>query len=249
LKAISMNSTNAPVQTTLRIPGGWSHPRELLQRLPAGFRLTAESLVLPDGTEIEFVPIAPDDQFAEIFKSSCRRPATPEELAIVARYTANIALTGPGGSREAALTMMQAGAAIVRAGGAGVFIDNSALAHGGGAWVEMADDGSADALSFAFVSLFHSEREIATMGMHVLGFPDLVMHRADGDAEALVEVIRYIAAGNKPIGDGHILADDRAQPRFRVAATAADDRTASGPMHNPFGRFRLTSFKELAENN
>ncbi|MGH7138532.1 MAG: hypothetical protein ACREHD_22515, partial [Pirellulales bacterium] len=197
------------MKTTLRIPGGWSHPRELLQRLPEGFRLSAESLLLPDGAEIDFVPIAPDAQFAEIFKTSCRRPATDEELAIVGRYTANIALTGPGGSLEAALTMMQAGAAIVRAGGAGVFIDNSAAAHGGGAWIEMAEDGSADALSFAFVSLFHLEGEIGTLGMHVLGFPDLVMRRADGDAEALVEVIRYVTEGNKPIGDGHVLADKR----------------------------------------
>lgn len=244
-----MTSTSAPVQTTLRIPGAWSHPRELLKRMPAGFRLLPESLVLPDGGEIEFVPIEPDKQFADIFKSSCRRPATDEELAIVGRYTANIALTGPGGSLEAARTMMQAGAAIVQAGGAGVFIDNSALAHGGGAWIEMADDGSADALSCAFVSLFHIEGEIGTLGMHVLGFPDLVMRYAEGDAETLIEVIRYVTAGAKPIGDGHILADDRGLPRFRVAATTADERTAGGPMHNPFGRLRMTSMKELAENN
>jgi hypothetical protein len=244
-----MQSTNASVQTTLRIPGDWSHPRELLERLPAGFKLTAESLVLPDGNAIEFVPISPDQQFAEIFKSSCRRPAMDEELAIVGRYTANIALTGPGGSMDAARTMMQAGASIVRAGGAGVFIDNSALAHGGGAWIEMADDGSSDALSCAFVSIFGGEGELGTMGMHVLGFPDLVMRRADGDAESIVEVIRYVAAGKKPIGDEHVLADVRGLPRFRVATTSGDERTAGSPMHNPFGRLRLTSLKEIAESN
>ena len=43
---------------------------------------------------------------------------------------------------EAARTMMQAGAALLRAGGAGVFIDNSALAHGGQQWLEMTEDGS-----------------------------------------------------------------------------------------------------------
>ncbi|HVA49204.1 MAG TPA: hypothetical protein VNH11_22765 [Pirellulales bacterium] len=244
-----MASTNDSVQTTLRIPGAWSHPRELLARLPAGFKLTAESLVLPDGSAIEFVPISPDEQFAEIFKSSCRRPATDEELAIVSRYTANIALSGPGGSLDAARTMMQAGASIIRAGGAGVFIDNSGLAHGGGDWIAMADDGSADALSFAFVSIVRGEREIGTMGMHVLGFPDLVMRRAAGDAEAIVDVIRYVAAGEKPIGDGHVLADGRGMPRFRVATTSGDELTARSPMDNPLGRLRLTSVKEIVENN
>jgi hypothetical protein len=244
-----MTSPDASVRTTLRIPGAWSHPGELLDRMPAGFRLSPESLVLPDGAEIEFIPMPPDEQFAKIFASSCRRPATDEELAIVGRYTVNIGLSGPGGSREAARAMLQAGAAIVRAGGAGVFIDNSALAHGGGHWIEMADDGGADAVSYAFVSLVNGERELWTMGMHVLGFPDLVMRRSDGDIETLIEVIRYVSAGDKSIGDGHLLADDRGSLRFRVATMPADERTAGSPMHNPFGRLRLTSMNEIAEEN
>jgi hypothetical protein len=244
-----MTHTNVSVKTTLRIPGGWSHPRELLERMPDGFLLKPESLVLPDGSEIEMTPIPPDEQFADIFKASCRRPATAEELATVGRYTVNIALTGPGGSMDAARAMMQAGASIVRAGGAGVFIDNSALAHGGDAWIEMADDDSSDALSFAFVSIFDSEREISTLGMHVLGFPDFVMRRADGDAETIIEVIRYVAAGDKPVDDGHVLADDRGAPRFRVDRTSDDERTFASSMDNPFGRLRLTSVKEIAESN
>jgi hypothetical protein len=152
-----MNETDNVVRTTLRIPGNWSHPGELIERMPDGFRLSPEALILPDGTEIEFTPKPPDDQFAEIFKSSCRQPATNDELAIVNGYTVNVVLTGPGGSLEAAATMMQAGAVIVRAGGAGVFIDNSAVAHGGGHWIEMAEDGGPDALSFAFAGIVRGQ--------------------------------------------------------------------------------------------
>lgn len=244
-----MTSANATVQTTLRIPIGWSHPQELLDRMPAGFVLKPESLTLPDGTEIEMTPLPPDEEFAAIFQASCRRPATPDELATVRRYTANITLTGPGGSLDAARTMMRAGASIVQAGGAGVFIDNSALAHGGGAWIEMAEDGSPDALSFAFVSIFHGERELSTLGMHLLGFPDLIMRRTEGDADTIIEVIRYVAAGEKPVRDGHILADDRGRPRFSVTATAIEKQTLASPMENPFGRLRLTSVQEIAESN
>ncbi|HEV8004175.1 MAG TPA: hypothetical protein VGP63_30200 [Planctomycetaceae bacterium] len=134
-----MNQAIHSPTITLRIPGDWSHPGELLQRLPPGVGLTPDVLSLPNGAKIDFVPMAPDDEFARIFESSCRRPATDDELAVVARYTVNVGLTGPGGSLESALTMMQAGAAIVRAGGAGVFIDNSALAHGGHDWIEMTE--------------------------------------------------------------------------------------------------------------
>lgn len=112
-----MTDTNQRLAVTLRVPGDWAHPGEMLERLPEGFRLTPDHLILPDGTKIEFVPMAPDRVFPGIFQSSCRRPASSDELAVVARYTVNVGLTGPGGSLESALTMMQAGAAIVRAGG------------------------------------------------------------------------------------------------------------------------------------
>ena len=63
----------------------------------------------------------------------------------------------------------------------------------------------------------------------------------------IVEVIRYLAAGDKPVGDGHIIAD-LSGPRFR---TVAQDSPADppGPMHNPFGRLRLVSLRDIAETN
>ena len=178
-----MNQEDPLVRTTLRIPGNWSHPGELVERLPAGFRLTPEALLLPDHTEIEFTPMPPDDQFADIFRSSCRQPAADDELEIVDSYTVNVVLTGPGGSLTAALTTLRAGAAIVRAGGAGVFIDNSGVAHGGRRWIEMAEDGGPDAVSFAFVGIVRGRQEVWTVGMHVMGLPDIVMRRSDAGAD------------------------------------------------------------------
>lgn len=245
-----MNQTNAAITTTLRIPGDWSDPGKLLERIPAGYRLTPEALILPDKTEIEFTPMPPDDQFAHIFESACRRPATAAELQVVKRYTVNVGLTGPGGSMDAARTMLQAGAAIARAGGAGVFIDNSAVAHGGEHWIEMAEDGGPDALSFAFIGIVRGRDEVWTMGMQVPGFPDIVMRRRDLDAhgEAIVELIRYVFSSDKPIGDGHLLGDE-AGPRFKAEATSAEEFDSRSPMHNPFGRLRLVSIRDIAERN
>ena len=245
-----MNKPDPAPRITLRIPGDWAHPGELLDRLPDDFRLTPEALVLPNGTEIEFTPMPPDEQFPQIFQSACRRPPTDDELAIVARYTVNVGLSGPGGSPESALAMMRAGAAIVQAGGAGVFIDNSALAHAGNEWVEMAEDGGPDALSFAFTAIIQGRQEVYTMGMQTMGFPDIVMRRADADEheEAIIEIIRYICGSDKPIGVGHILADEQG-PRFRVMETTPDEFDADSPMHNPFGRLKIVSWKEIAEGN
>jgi hypothetical protein len=245
-----MNEPTAPITVALRIPGQWANPRELIERLPDGYRLTAESLILPDTTRIEFGALDADQQFAQFFRSSCRQPAAEDELAIVDRYTVNVTLSGPGGSMQAARTMMQAGAAIVRAGGAGVFIDNSALAHGGHRWLEMTEDGGPDALSFAFVAIVRGRADVWTMGMHVLGLRDVVMKRADVEAGGfdIIEVIRYLAREEKPIDDGHVLADLNG-PRFRAVAQGDAVGPAGSPMHNPFGRLRLVSLQDIAETN
>jgi hypothetical protein len=114
----------------------------------------------------------------------------------------------------------------------------------------MTEDGSSDALGYAFVGIVGGDRDVWTMGMHVLGFPDLIMSRdeCDEDAETLIEIIRYIGSGEKPFEDGHIIVDETG-PRFQAAAAPGDPRFVGGPMENPFGRLRLSSFREIAEGN
>jgi hypothetical protein len=192
--------------------------------------------------------MAADDQFAQIFRSSCRQPASEDELATVDSYTVNVLLSGPGGSMQEARTMMRAAAAMVRAGGAGVFIDNSGLAHGGRHWLEMTDDGSPDALSFAFVAIVSGKADVWTMGMHVLGLPDVMMKRVDADGFDIIEVIRYLCRGDKPIEDGHVLADLDG-PRFQAFRQDSPEDLAGSPMHNPFGRLKLVSMRDIAETN
>jgi hypothetical protein len=243
--------SQASPSITLRIPGDWSHPRELVERLPSGYRLTPDALNLPSGEQIEFIPLQPDNEFAGIFASSCRRPPSDDELEVVARYTVNVALSGAGGSLESAATMMQAGAAIVRAGGAGVFIDNCALAYGGHDWLDLADDGGPEAISFAFASIIRGSEEVYTMGMQVMGFPNLRMRSREIDerAETVVEIVRYICCGGRPIDIGDVFADDQGQPRFHVVARTDDAFEAGSPMHNPFGILKIVSAKSVAEGN
>jgi len=245
-----MNEPPAPITIALRIPGKWAHPRELVQRLPAGCRVTGEALILPDQTQVDLGTARADDHFAEIFRSSCRQPPTAAEQATVDSYQVNVFLSGPGGSLQAARTMMQAAAVLVRAGGAGVFIDNSVLAHGGANWLEMTEDGSPDALSFAFVSMVRGKTDVWTIGMHVLGLRDVVMKRADIEVEGfdIIEMIRYLSRGEKPINDGHIIADLNG-PRFQAFTQDSAQGPVGSPTHNPFGRLKLVSMRDIAETN
>jgi hypothetical protein len=244
-----MNKTAPSIIVDLRIPGRWSDPRDLVQRLPNSCRMTPQMLTLPDGARIDLGFSPPDDQFPGIFRSSCRRPPTEKELATADGYTVNVTLSGSGGSMESARTVMKAAAAMVRAGGAGVFIDNSLLAHGGELWLEMTEDGGIDALSFAFVSIVRGNTDIWTLGMHVLGLRDIVLKRADVEnGFDIVELIRYMVRGDKTVGDGHILVDMNG-PWFSCCAEDGDPRMAGTPMHNPFGRLRLAKLQHISSQN
>lgn len=205
---------------------------------------------MPDGMQIEFVPMPADGQFAKIFRSSCRRPPEADELAEVDRYAVNVGLIGPGGSFDSARKMMQAGAAIVRAGGAGVFVDNSALAHGGADWIAMTEDGSPDAISFAFVSIVGGRQETCTLGMHAMGLPDLAFRSSeiDEEGESVIAILRYLCERGPLVDVGHAIADERSL-RFQVVARTCDDFDEESPMHNPFGRLKIVSVEGLAAEN
>jgi hypothetical protein len=114
----------------------------------------------------------------------------------------------------------------------------------------MTDDGGPDALSFAFVAIVRGKLEVWTMGMHVLGLRDIVMKREDVEQGGfdIVEVIRYVARNEKPIDDGHIIADLDG-PRFQVSLQESTKQHAGSPMHNPFGRLKLVSMRDIAERN
>ena len=88
------------------------------------------------------------------------------------------------------------------------------------------------------------------MGMHVLGLRDVVMKRADADADGfdIIEVIRYLSRGEKPIDGGHLLADLNG-PRFQAFTQDSPADVAGSPMHNPFGRLKLVSTRDIAESN
>jgi hypothetical protein len=236
---ISNEKTSPSVFVDLRIPGMWSRPEDLIERLPDSYRVIQQKLILPDGSQIPIGFPPADKQFPGIFHSVCRQPPTKKERAIVDGYTINVTLSGCGGSMEAAHRIMQAAATIIKAGGAGVFIDNSMLAHGGEHWLEMTEDGGFDALSFAFVGIIRTNTDIWTAGMHVLGLRDIVVKRTDiMEDYDVVELIRSMVRKDRRIENGHSVAGVDGTC-YSCRAEEGELRRISIPMRNPFGRLRL----------
>ncbi|MHC4140881.1 MAG: hypothetical protein ACYSUF_03025, partial [Planctomycetota bacterium] len=122
--------------------------------LPQGHRYAGGRLYLPGGDDVEVIPLPPDDEFPRVFAGACRRLPSRRDRRTIESYGVNVCLAGPGGSLEAAIRMLRAGAAVVRAGGAGVFVDNSGRAHPSRDWIDLADAPDDSDAYQAFVSLF-----------------------------------------------------------------------------------------------
>lgn len=71
-------------------------------------------------------------------------------------------------------------------------------------------------LSFAFAGIVRGKLDVRTMGMHVLGLHDLVVNRTAADGLDIIEVICYLARGERPLGAGHVPVAAILTPPARV---------------------------------
>ena len=233
----------AEIEVNLRIPGTWSKPAEFFEQLPRGCRCTEEGLILADGSEFELHVLPADEEFPRIFAGSCAKLPTETEREQIENYKVNICLTGPGGSIEAAKRLMAGAAAVLAAGGAGVFVDNSGIAHGATDWLTLhnsADDGG---VYWAFVMAVRSEEEVYSMGMHVLGFRDAIIPSTGNeeyDSRTLHSFLGYTAFSGAKIADGEFVGDV-VLPSFQVHEQPDDRVEAGAAMFNPYGRWRLVA--------
>jgi hypothetical protein len=228
-------------EVTLRIPGAWSRPEEFYEGLPRGCRCTEQGLVLHDGTEFELNILPADGQFPEIFAGACPKLPTGTERELIENYKVNICLTSRGGSIAAAKRLMAGAAAVLTAGGAGVFVDNSGIAHGASDWMTLHDSADEGGVYWAFVTAVRSEEVVYSMGMHILGLRDATIPstgNAEYDSRTLHSFLGYSAFSGATMRDGEVVGD-AVLPTFHVNAQADDRCERDAPMFNPYGRWRL----------
>lgn len=257
------SATNSPLDSdspvdndtfvTVRIPADWQSPAEMLERMADGCTLTPDRFISADGTECDLDLRDADEDFARIFAMSCRREPTDEEKRRIENYRVQVCLTARCGSKSSAYRLLRAISHWLDAGGQGVFVDNSGVAFGRQGWRHVFDQIdeqqlNVDAMTFALVGLCRGE-VARTVGMQILGCPDveLLTRELAADGSELIEMMQYVAQHHQQIDHGDAVGDEQSA-RFRV--TRVDDsQPPSHPMHNPNGRIKLTSWKDISESN
>jgi len=230
-------------EVTLRIPGGWTNPEDFFENLPPGCRCTKNGLLLLDGmVELQMRAMPADDEFPRIFAGGCPKSPTDGECEAIGNYKVNVCLTGPGGSIPAAKQLMAGAAAVLAAGGVGVFVDNSGIAHGATDWMSLYEGADTGGVYWAFVLAARSaDDEVYSVGMHILGLRDAIVPATGNyeyDARTLHSFLGYTAFSGATVAEGEIVGDV-VLPTFRVHSQAEDRFPSDAPMFNPYGRWRL----------
>ena len=220
-----------------------SESRIWQQGLPGGFQVDGQRLRTPDGRFVLLQTLPADRDFPNVFRMACRRrPLKSQQNRGLDGYAMNAAVVGPAGSLVAAQFMLEASASLIRAGGVGVFIDNSVLAHSGPDWLELAENRHDPAAVFyAFVSVAKLHREILSHGMHVFGQRDAIVSR-DDDLQSLEDFLRMSCSNQPELGDGETFcgsAGEAIQPACGVRSNRfsptirSTTRTVDGGCNRP----------------
>jgi hypothetical protein len=245
-----MTSTGTPITIILGIPGPWASAQELesaLSRAQTGYTLQDGLLIGASGEhaqacQLELVEHDPDLRRA--FELANRLSLTPADLEQIGAHRHTAYLIGRGGALDAAREMMQAGAALLQAGGYGVKVETAGVAHSARDWLMQAERSATHvgALYIAYVALVGSRGQYYSCGMHNLGCCDAIVSGLDaaqagqllrGFLMSLIHEAPLLISGQTRVSDG-------AGGQYRLTHEACSTFTPDEPFYNPFGLWRLT---------
>ena len=159
-------------------------------------------------------------------------------------------LIAPGGSREAADAMMRAGAALIDAGGLGVKVDSTGIAHAPAYWIDMCEQLDQVTAHRALV-VYVAGNDVYSCGMHNFGLPEAITS-ADNKTEAadmLRFFTRYLLENAPKLADGHTFSVSEGKQVYRVEQAPAIDYGPGSLFNNPYGAWRLSPVAQEKKGN
>lgn len=245
--------SNTP-EVVLCIPGPWDSSSALAEEIAAsGTGYILEDKVLRDtetGFACELVLQRADPDLATDFAKAGPHWAATEAMADIDLHATVAYLVGPGGSRAAADAMMRAGAAIIDAGGMGVKVDSSGIAHAPAYWTDMCDQLDQLTAHRALV-VYVAGADVYSCGMHNFGLPEAITSAADKTqaADMLRFFTRYLLEHAPQLADGHTFSVSEGKQVYRVEQVPAIDYGPGSLFNNPYGAWRLSPVEAEKKGN
>ena len=232
-------------QMVLCVPGPWRNRTELVERIvrDSDGYLFAGRVLLNMGTHFscELAHENPDPRMPRAFSAAGPHWRDTSEMEALASHASVVYLIGEGGSRESAENLMKCGAALLKAGGLGVKVESTGLAHKPNDWIEFCDGLPFFAAHRALV-VYLAGSEVNSCGMHNLGLRDAIAH-CGSDPAAAVELVRtftrYLFAETPSIRSGQTFSVASDAPVYRIEDHPGWDYGTDSLFTNPYGAWRL----------
>jgi hypothetical protein len=241
-----MGEGQAHPEVVICIPGDWQNQQELLGsivRKSEGYVFAGRTLrEMKTGHAFELQFEGPDPRMLEAFRSAGWHWRDTDEMARIAGHSSVVYIIGHGGSRDNAEALIAAAAGVIKAGGLGVKIETSGLAHAPAVWLELAKQPIfANSVFRAFVVCVTGD-EVYSCGMHNLGLREAIVDAADADDPLhLVNTFAHYMVSESPvIKDGQTFRVAEGAPRYRIREDEGVRYDSKQSLYtNPYGAWRL----------
>jgi hypothetical protein len=241
-----MRHSVPPPQLVLCIPGPWADRQAFVAQLierTGGEYLFAGRLLMHVAArhvfEMDFEPR--DERMSAAFNAAGAHWRATPEMRQIATHSSVIYLVRQGGTSEEIAAFMRAAEALLDAGGLGVKVESSGLAHAPDAWREICAGLALFSAYRAFVVVVTNPGETCSCGMHTFGMRDVRV--VEDDAAVATAVARafswYLFTERPEVHDGQTFACDAQAPVFRIASGDGVDYGPDSLFTNPYGAWHL----------
>ncbi|WP_197065349.1 DUF4261 domain-containing protein [Massilia sp. 9096] len=240
-----MNEIAPSSQIVLCIPGPWKDPSEFLQRVVDGTEgdyLFAGRVLMhvPTGTAWELEFEGRDARMAHAFASAGPHWRDSPEMARIDTHQSVVYLVEQGGSAQNVQALMLAARAVLDAGGLGVKVESSGIAHSPAAWRNMCSELVLFSAYRAFVLVVTMHGEAYSCGMHTFGLWDVRV--ADEDSASALQTARafshYLFTESPSLEDRQTFSSDAQAPVYRISSGGNVEYEHS-LFANPYGTWQL----------
>jgi len=237
------------VEIVLCVPGPWVDRSDLVERIvkdSEGYIFAGMILMHMETNqsfELEFEDS--DERMLSAFEAAGSHWNNSPEMDLISSHKSVCYLISKGGSIESAHSIMNAANALLKAGGLGVKVESTGLAHSAKDWGEQCE------YSYLFKShssyvVYVTSDETYSCGMHNFGLPDAIINSADSDnaSELLRAFTKYILSESPDINDGQTFSVDSESLAYKITKHPTIDYGENTLFNNPFGMWKLYPLEE-----
>ncbi|CAH0230728.1 hypothetical protein SRABI96_02669 [Peribacillus sp. Bi96] len=237
-------------QIIIGIPGKWKNRTALIQTLASkgeGY-LLAGNIFHNKDKNITFQAEVQDYEptLKETFSYASKGAFSESLLEEINDHTFTVYIIADISDTGNVTDLIDAGAAILRAGGLAVKIETAGIAHSKMDWLQLHHNPDILSVYAHFVTIIGEEDYYCSFGMKAFGLPDAVTLNtmSPKEAAALLNTFNYYHVGERPLfTNGETFSIQKDAPNYILTGLQDFRYEEDNPFYNPFGLWNLGTSK------